>query len=250
MADRQGIEPMKRNQLTVNFVRQVSKPGRYIDGYGLMLMVRPTGAKSWVQRVVIHGRRRDLGLGPVDRVTLAQARKIAFENRNIAREGGDPAAIRNRPAVPTFAEALEKVIEIHRGTWKDAGKSESQWRASLRNYALPRLGRIGVDNITTADVMAVLVPHWQSKHETMRRVRQRIGAVMKWAIAQGYRTDNPAGEAIGAALPKGSGRKVEHHRALAHGEVSDAITTVRASSAWWATKAAVEFVILTACRFW
>ena len=105
------------------------------------------------------------------------------------------------------------MIAIHREGWKDAGKSEKQWRASLRDYAMKRLGRKRVDQIATADVMAVLIPHWHTKTETMRRVRQRIGAVMKWAVAQGYRDDNPAGDAISAALPK-TGTVRKHQRAL------------------------------------
>ena len=105
-------------------------------------------------------------------------------------------------SVPTFADAVETVIEIHAAGWKDGGKSAAQWRASLRDYAMPRLGRRRVADISTADVMAVLLPIWNDKRETARRVRQRIGAVMKWAIAEGHRGDNPAGEAIGAALPE------------------------------------------------
>ena len=105
-------------------------------------------------------------------------------------------------SVPTFAEALETVIAIHATNWKDRKGSEHQWRASMRNYVLPRLARKCVDAVTTADVMAVLSPIWSSRRETARRVRQRIGAVMKWAVAQGYRDDNPAGDAIAAALPK------------------------------------------------
>jgi len=105
-----------------------------------------------------------------------------------------------------------------------------------------------VDAITTADVMAVLLPIWVPKHETARRVRQRISAVMQWAVAEGYRNDNPAGDAIGAALPKRNKPK-EHHRALPFREVGAALAAVRASAqAHWATKAAFEFLVLTAAR--
>ena len=139
------------------------------------------------------------------------------------------------------------MIEIHEPGWKDGGKNASQWRASLRDYAIPRLGKLRVSDISTADVMAVLLPIWNEKRETARRVRQRIGAIMKWAVAQGYRLDNPAGEAIGAALPKNSVAK-KHHRSLPHAEVADAIATVRASRAHWATVAALGYLILTASR--
>ena len=146
-----------------------------------------------------------------------------------------------------FAEAAEKVIAIHREAWKDGGKSAKQWRASLAEYAYPRIGDRGVDSVATADVMAVLLPIWTRKQETAQRVRRRIGAIMKWAVAQGYRTDNPAGEALAEALPKRPAR-VRHMAALPHGEVAGAIAAVRGSSAWIGTKLAFEFLVLTAAR--
>ena len=104
-----------------------------------------------------------------------------------------------------------------------------------------------MDRISTADVMEVLLPIWSTKRETARRVRQRIGAVMKWAVAQGYREDNPAGDAISAALPKNSVRR-RHQRALPHAQVAEALGRVRASKAHRATALAFEFLVLTACR--
>ena len=119
--------------------------------------------------------------------------------------------------------------------------------ASIRDYAMRRLGRKRVDQITTADVMAVLIPHWHIKNGTMRRVRQRIGAVMKWAVAQGLRGDNPAGDAISAALPK-TGTMRQHQRALSFAEVGAALDKVKASRAYRGTVLALEFLVLTACR--
>ena len=149
--------------------------------------------------------------------------------------------------VPTFEEAVEKVIAVHRAGWKDDGRQEKLWRASLRDHAMPKLGGRPVHRINTSDVMAVLLPIWNEKRVTARRIRQRIGAVMRWAVAQGYREDNPAGEAIGAALPK-NGFRPQHHRALPYAEVGEAIQTVRASGAYPATALAFEFLVLTACR--
>ena len=114
-------------------------------------------------------------------------------------------------------------------------------------YAFPTIGDKLVNEITTADVLAVLSPIWNAKRETARRVRQRVGAVMKWAIAEGHRADNPAGEAIGSALPK-NGNHRKHHRALPHRDVAAALGTVRRSQAWPATKLALEFMVLTAAR--
>ena len=238
---------MKRNQLSAHFVRSVTEPGRYHDGIGLFLNVKATGSKSWMQRLVIHGRRRDLGLGSALRVSLAEARRTAFANWSLARAGGDPTAAVKAGRVPTFAEAVDSVIVIHREGWKDAGKSEAQWRASLRDYAMKRLGRVPVDAVTSADVLAVLVPIWSVKRETARRVRGRISAVMKWAVAEGYRTDDPAGDAIAAALPKNGGPK-RHQRALPYQDVAGALATVRASGCYAVTALALEFAILTAAR--
>lgn len=204
-----------------------------------------TASKQWIWRGTVRVKRVDFGLGGYPYTSLAEARQAAFEHRKLARAGGDPRALRR--SAPTFAEATEKVIAIHRDAWRPGSKSEAQWRASLRDYAMPRVGQKGVDEITTSDVMAVLLPIWTSKAETARRVRQRIGTVMKWAVAKGYRPDNPASGAIGAALPKNSGTR-QHFRALTHSKVRSALDTVRASSAWAPTKLAFEFLVLTAAR--
>ena len=234
-------------KLTAAFVKTVTEPGKYGDQHGLILRVLPSGAKQWIWRGTVRGRRRDLGLGGFPYVSLAEARQAAFDYRRLARGGGDPSALRRGRAVPTFEQALEEVLAIHRGSWRDGGKSEQQWRASLRDYAIPQLGRRPVDAITTADVMAVLTPIWNEKRVTAQRVRQRIGAIMRWAIAQGYRGDNPAGEALAAVLPR-NGVARRHQRALPHSDVAAALARVRASETWPATKLAFEFLVLTACR--
>ena len=221
-------------------------PGKHYDAHGLFLLVEPSGARRWVQRIVIRGRRRDLGLGAYPLVSLAEAREQAFTNRKLARAGGDPLALR-KSAVPTFAEAVDAVIKVHEPTWKDGARSAEIWRSSLGAYAMPRLGRLPVSDVTTADVMAVLLPIWNEKRETARRVRQRIGAVMKWAVAQGFRQDNPAGDAIGAALPKSNGVQ-KHMRALHHADVPAALAKVRESGAAPTTKLAFELLVLTAAR--
>ena len=240
------------NRLTAAFVRTVKPTGRlrrYGDGNGLYLLVKPGprgGGKSWVQRLVIHGARRDLGLGSADLVTLAEARQTAWDNRRIARAGGDPRANGKRVS-PTFAEAAEKVIAMHRPTWRQGGGSESQWRTSLTGYAFPHIGRKPVHAIDTADVMAVLMPIWTSKHETAKRVRHRISAVMRWAIAQGYRSDNPAGDALGAALPRVDAPQA-HFRALPYDEVGAALRSIREDGGNVSAKLALEFMVLCAVR--
>lgn len=236
---------MPRPGLTAAFVKHVQRPGKYYDRHGLVLRVRPTGSKQWIWRGTVRGRRRDLGLGGFPYTSLREARLKAFEYRKIARNGEDPRG-HGRKA-PTFREAADKVIAIHGAGWRPGSKSESQWRASLRDYAMPHLADKGVDEITTADVMAVLLPIWSSKAETARRVRHRISAVMNWAVAKGYRPDDPGGGVLSAALPKQKSR-VRHHRALPHLEVAAALDTVQASGAAATTKLAFRFLVLTAGR--
>lgn len=232
--------------LTVLAVKTAKDPGRYSDGNGLHLLVKASGARSWVQRIVIRGKRCDLGLGSADLVTLAEARGIAHENRKLAREGGDPLqAKREAMAVLSFEQAARKVHELHKPTWKN-DKHAAQFIATLETYAFPKLGKLRVADITTADVLGVLTPIWTSKAETARRVRQRIGTVMTWAIAQGWRQDNPA-QNITQALPKVS-KAPEHRKALGYDDVAGCIAAVMASKAGLATKLALEFLVLTAGR--
>ncbi len=234
------------NRLSAQKVR-TALPGFYCDGQGLNLRVDPSGARRWIQRLVIRSKPRTLGLGGYPLISLKEAREKALANRKMARSGGDPLAERRRAqGIPTFAEAAVKVIELHRPSWSST-RSAAQWEASLRDYVLPQIGTRRVDQVTTADVMETLLLIWSDKPETARRVRQRISTIMKWVITQGYRLDNPAGEALGAALPKQNGIKI-HHRALPHPEVADAIATIQASDAYPATKLCFEFIVLTACR--
>ena len=239
-------------QLSASFVKTISQPGRYGDGrggYGLSLLVKPTSSgrlsKSWSQRLQINGQAVNVGLGSYPVVTLAVAREKALANRRVVSQGNDPRGTADR--APRFADAVERVIGIHSCSWKDGGKTAGLWRSSLNAYAMPRLGRKTVDAITSSDIMGVLVPIWTGKGETAKKVRQRMSAVMKWAIAEGFRDDNPAGEIISAALPK-TGRRVTHQRALPHADVGAALATIRESKAWPATKLAFEFLTLTACR--
>ncbi len=239
---------MSRRVLTDRFIR-TAKPGFYSDAAmpTLNIRVQPTGSKQWVQRLFIRGRAHRLGLGGYPFVSLAKARERASNNRELVQMGGNPLALKKQQKTPTFAEAVETVISIHSAGWKDGGKSEKQWRASLRDYAMRNLGDCPVSDITTHDVMAVLLPIWNTKRETAMRVRQRIGAVMKWAIAEGFRSDNPAGEAIGAALPKNDIVRT-HQRALPFARVAGALDKVRSSGANPSTVLAFEFLVLTACR--
>ncbi len=229
-------------------MKSTTEPGKYFDsgGHGLYLRIDVRGAKQWVQRIVIRGKRCEIGLGSVSLVTLAEARTAALDNRRLARSGGDPLQARREAlAVLTFAEAARKVHELYKPTWKNP-KHAAQFITTLETYAFPRLGKLKVQDITTADVLAALTPIWTEKQETARRVRQRIGTVMKWTIAQGWRQDNPA-ESIGQALPKVAAVK-QNRKALEYADVTACLEVVRASRAGAVTKLAIEFLVLTAAR--
>lgn len=248
-------------KLTATFCKTVRNDGktakRYSDGpgaHGLMLNVRPPapggkpeGAKSWVQRIVIHGTQRTFGIGEYPLISLARARQIAIDNRRIAREGGDPIAERDSSGIPTFAVAVAKVIDIQADGWKDEGKSRKQWQSSLEKYAFPKLKTKRVNVITAGDIYGVVEPIWKTKRETASRVLQRIGVVMQWAQTLEYRKDNPTA-AVRKTLPKGTGKAKAHHKALPYDAVGDAVRAVQASDAWLATKLAFECLVLTGCR--
>lgn len=240
--------------LNASFVRAVKQVGRYGEGrggHGLALLVRPRAAggirKSWIQRIRIDGQTTNIGLGPYPVVTLAEARKRALENRRDVDKGMDPRRSAGRGLVPSFAEATDAVIAIYRTGWKSGGRTEQKWRTTLRDYAFPTLGAKPVDKISTADVMAVLVPIWHEKPVLARTLKQRIGAIMRWAVCQGFRADNPAGDAIAAGLPKQNGH-TNHHRAVPHNQVASVIKKVHRSAALPTTRACFEFLVLTASR--
>ena len=234
------------NALSAAFLRS-APPGKYADGNGLYLFVQPSGTRSWIQRLVVRGRRRELGLGSVALVPLAEAREKARVNRKLAREGGDPLAEKRRAeGIPTFAEAASRVLEQKRDGWRGR-RSQREWMASMRRYAFPRIGKMPVSEVTSADLLEILTPIWHRKASIARRVRQRLRAVLEWAVAMEYRIDNPS-DRIGPVL--GPQHDVtEHMRALPHREVAAAIRTVQAATALPAAKLAFEYLVLTVARW-
>ena len=239
-----GRHPEKA--LSPAFIRS-APPGRHADGNGLYLFVQPSGTRSWIQRLLVRGRRRELGLGSVALVPLAKARQKALANRMLARQGGDPLAEKRRTeGIPTFAEAAQRVLEQKRGGWRGR-RHPWDWMTSLRRFAFPRIGKMPVPEVTSADVLEILSPIWHTKAPTARCVRQRLRAVLEWAVAMEYRLDNPC-DRIGPVL--GAQKDVvEHMRALPHRKVAAAIGTVRESRALEVAKLAFEFLVLTAARW-
>ena len=233
--------------LTKRFCETVKTPGRYADTRreGLYLTVKPSGAKSWGQRIVVRGRRRELGLGRYAHVSLAEAREVAFANHKAARQGGDPVADRARArAVPTLGEAVERVISLHSPSWRAKGAAAT-FRNTINRYC-PALVDTPVDAITSADLLMVLVPVWSTKRKTAAHLRGYLTTVMGWTIAAGHRADDPM-PAARSALPKRA-RAVAHRRTVGHAELGAALATIRAQDAWPCAKLAIEFCALTAAR--
>jgi integrase len=228
-------------------IRALKKPGRYADGNGLYLKVTKSGAKRWELRTVVHGKRCDIGLGGLKLVSLAEAREEARKYRQMARNDGDPVAEKRRvrQVVPTFKQAAEAVHKEHARAWKNA-KHCDQWINTLNTYVFPVFGDRKVDQVQTPEILRALTPIWLTKPETARRVRQRIGTILDWAKAAGYRSgDNPVDE-ISKALPRQSDRK-GHFAALPYVEVPAFFRRLRESEPT-AASLALEFLILTAAR--
>ncbi len=252
-ASREGGKPAGRLAATLTPIRINSLgPGKYFDGagHGLYLRVDSNGAKFWIQRIVIHGKRREMGLGGYPLISLAEARETARANKRLAYMGGDPLAERRKAKSSiTFAEAVAQYLESKLDGFKNE-KHRKQWRATLEGYAFPVLGEMPVKAIGVSDVLRVLNPIWKEKSETASRLRGRIENVLSWATVAGHREgDNPArwGGNLAELLAKPS--------KLAKGDNQPAVALADLPR-WWrllqdregmAAKA-LQFVALTAAR--
>ena len=233
-------------KLSATRAKALRDPGRYSDGNGLHLFISKKGGKSWVQRITIDGRRRDIGVGGYPAVSLAQARERAVENQEAIGNGKDPVAEKRKPALPTFGEAARAVHEANKPRWRN-GSHIRAWIQTLERHAFPKIGDKPVDTITRSDVLAVLTPIWSIRPETARRVRQRMKTIFRWAMANELIEANPAGEAIDGALP--SMPKIKAHlRALPYEEVGSALKSVDASQTTLASKHCLRFLVFTAAR--
>ena len=234
-------------KLTTKFVENVTKAGKYYDQHGLFLHVRPSGAKKWLQRYTINGRRREIGLGSATTVSVAKARRNAHDNLVLVSEGIDPIEDRKQDKlIPNFEAAARSVYEANLPTWRNS-KHASQFITTLETYAFPIIGNMTVKDITSAHILQILSPIWVTKSETAKRVRQRLSTVFKYCIAKHWRLDDPADIAIIQALPRQS-RKIMHRKSISYNDVSNFIKVILGSSAGLSTKLALEFLILTATR--
>ncbi|WP_428333760.1 tyrosine-type recombinase/integrase [Novosphingobium sp.] len=232
-------------RLSATFVKADKAPGRYADGDGLYLVVAPSGSKSWVCRVQKEGKRRDIGLGSVKKVSLAQARDRSGKVRTQVEAGLDPILERKKEAgIPTFREAAARVFAENRAAWKNK-KHAGQWLSTLTTYAFPHIGNISVSVIDGQHVRDALMPIWLTKQETARRVRQRIAMVVDWAVAEGYRATPLAMAALNKSLPKAK-RKVEHQEAMPYADVPTFVARLRERES--VGRLAFELLVLTALR--
>ncbi|WP_299426368.1 site-specific integrase [uncultured Shimia sp.] len=227
--------------------------GRHGDGNGLYLVVDPSGARRWIVRVVVKGQknkkgaplRTDFGLGGADIVTLNQARERALEYRRMAKQGVNPR-FNARQEVPTFEEVAQQVHIDRMPTWKNA-KHGAQWINTLRDYAFPKIGRMPVDSIDQPEVLMCLSPIWTEKHETARRLSQRIKIVLDVAKSKGFRSgENPVTAIKDAQVLAKVKAKPKHHMAMRWQDVPAFFADLKTRNAMSAK--ALMFTCLTGSR--
>ena len=233
-------------KLTASKLKGLTEPGRYSDGDGLFLVVRPAGGRNWVLRALCGGRRRDIGIGPLKSVDLGDAREAAHQIRRQIARGLDPIAERKRERqiIPTFRAAAKIVHGEHKAAWKN-GKHQAQWLSTLESYAFPKLGDTLVSDIGAPEIRDVLAPIWLSKPETARRVRQRIGTVLDWACVKGFRASEAPLRSLSKGLPR-QPKKDGHFAAMGYADVPKFLARLRERES--IGRLALEAVILTAAR--
>jgi integrase len=250
------------NRLSHRKVETLKLPGMHSDGGGLYLQVTEgsNGAprKSWLFRYAVAGRERQMGLGPLSDVPLAEARDRALAAREMRRAGKDPIAERDSSRAEasvvaaktmSFDDCAIAYISAHRAGWRNV-KHGSQWSKTVATYCSPVFGKLPVQHIDVGLVMQAVEPIWTTKPETAGRIRGRIERILDWAKVRGYRHgDNPArwrGHLDQLLPARGKVRKVKHHAALPYAELPLFMMQLKAREAVAAR--ALELAILTATR--
>lgn len=250
--------PRTIGRLSAVKVQNLKRPGYYADGGNLYFRVATGGTKGWIFRFAANGRTRDMGLGAFPAVSLARARQLAEECRQLVSRGHDPIEIRNARRAEAATEAAKTMtfdacakayIAAHEASWRNP-KHRQQWTNTLSTYVTPVFGKLPVQAVDTGLVMKVLEPLWSHKPETASRVRGRIEAILDWAKVRGYRQgENPArwrGHLDHLLPGKSKVRRVRHHAALPYAEIPAFMPLVREQTSIGAR--ALEFLILTAAR--
>lgn len=251
--------------LTVKEVKN-AKPGRHSDGKGLYLLVKPSGAKSWVLRVQYEGERRDFGLGsvtldpvgsdiPLHRkklLTLAEAREKAREGRALAKAGiinpneyWRKLNAAEKPA-RSFREVAEEVHNQTKAGWKDA-KHREEWLGSLKRYAFPIIGDISVEDVDASAIESVLLPIWLVTPETARRVKQRIGVVLDHAFSKDERSREAPMRAVNLLMRKIKQPRSGNFAAMPHKSLPGFVARLREEDES-VGRLALLFSILTVAR--
>jgi integrase len=244
--------------LSARKIATATEPGLYADGGGLYLRVGRGGAKSWCLRYMLNGKPREMGLGGLVKVGLADARKRAAAQRLLLVDKVDPLERREAESSAkkmeaarsmTFDQCAKGYIESHKAGWRNA-KHAQQWTNTLEAYVYPAFGSVPVGDVDVAMVMKVLEPLWTTKPETAGRVRGRIEAVLDWSKVRGFRAgENPArwrGHLDHLLPARSKVRQVKHHAALPYAELGAFMNELRTNKGTAA--AALEFLILSAGR--
>lgn len=231
-------------RLTALSVRN-AKPGRHGDGAGLYLMVKPTGARSWILRIQQDGKRRDIGIGSTAALSLAEARECAAELRKHALNGRDPIAERDRDRrpTPTFREASRQAYEALKSGWSQ--KNADAFLTSLETYAFPAIGNVRVDMVDAGQVRDMLAAFWTSKPEQGRKVRMRVGQVLNFSHAKGWRASEAPARSVTVGLPKQAGGK--NYRSMPYSLVPGFVSDLRAKTPT-SGRGGLYLLVLTAAR--
>ena len=220
-------------------------PGKHGDGNGngLILNVTRTGTRSWVQRITIDGKRRDIGLGPYPAVTLAAARRQALQNRALVANGGDPTSKQQTKQIPTFREAAAQLLALKRGGV--SLKTANDWYRNLQIHAAPIWAK-KLHRINAGDVLGCLEPLWVTKPVAAKRARAGIRSVLYWGVAHGHIQQNPAGPAINRALPKQPA--TTHRAAVPYTQIRKVLAAIREHTQNTTARCCLEYIINTAAR--
>lgn len=250
----------KATDLAPVAISRLKTPGLHFTGHvaGLALNVSKTGARSWILRATVGGKRKDMGLGSFPEVPFVKAKEIAAEKRQQIRNGVDPVAARkahnaalkaDQASFISFKEAAKQYIATHEAGWKNK-KHSAQWTTTLEVYAYPIIGNLHVRDVSLDHVLKIIEPIWKDKTETANRLRGRIEAILDWAKVRGSRTgDNPASWKgnLDALLPARSKvAPVKHHKAMDWRDCPQFMEKLRKQEGVCAQL--LELCVLTDCR--